>query len=56
MFGLALGDIVETDTGYTMRGVVEDSGCFTFRVWFGDAFHPREDIEAELIALGTLVE
>ena len=56
VFDLALGDIVETDVDYTMSGVVEASGRFTFRVWFGDSFHPREDIEAELITLGALVE
>lgn len=56
VFDLALGDIVQTDVDYTMSGVVEASGRFTFRVWFGESFQPRDEIAAELTALGALVE
>ena len=56
VFDLALGDIVLTDVDYTMSGVVEASGRFTFRVWFGQSLHPRDEVAVELAALGALVE
>ena len=36
-FDLALGDEVETDSGYVVQRVVLASGQYTFRVWFGDS-------------------
>jgi hypothetical protein len=36
--------------------VVEPSGRFVFRVWFGGSFHPRSEIEGELVAMGALTE
>lgn len=36
--------------------VVEPSGRFVFRVWFGEAVHPRQEIADELVELGALLE
>jgi len=56
VYDLALGDIVETDVDYTICRVVEPSGRFVFRVWFGDSFFPREDLIKEMTDHGALVE
>jgi hypothetical protein len=56
LFDVALGDIVETDAGYDLVRVVEPSGRFVFRVWFGGSFHPREAVAEELSELGALLE
>jgi hypothetical protein len=56
VYDLALGDVVETDGGYIVRRVVEPSGRFVFRVWFGESFHPRDEIADEIKALGSLIE
>jgi hypothetical protein len=53
---LALGDVVETDSRYIVRKVVEPSGRYVFRVWFGESFHPRDVVADELKALGALIE
>ena len=55
-YDLALGDVVETDTDYDVTRVVRRSERLVFRVWFGDSFHPRQDVADELIALGALLE
>jgi Domain of unknown function (DUF4265) len=34
--------------------VVEPSGRFVFRVWFGEAFHPRQKVADELTERGAL--
>src|SRR5947199_5228528 len=47
LYDLALGDIVETNDDHDLVGVVQRSGRFVFRVWFGDSFHPRHDIAEE---------
>lgn len=56
VYDLALGDVVETGADYLVRRVVRPSGRYVFRVWFGESFHPREEIADELKALGSLVE
>ncbi len=55
-YGLALGDVVETDDDYTITGVVEPSGRKTVRVWFGDTLLPRDDVADSARVLGALVE
>jgi uncharacterized protein DUF4265 len=56
VYDLALGDVVETDADYDVVRVLERSGRFVFRVWFGDAFHPRQEVADELAGLGALLE
>ena len=56
LYDVALGDVVETDIDYRLRRVVEPSGRFVFRVWFGESFHPRQEIADEMVSLGALVE
>lgn len=56
VYDLALGDVVETDSDYIVERVVEPSGRYVFRVWFGESFHPRDAIAAELKAIGSLIE
>jgi hypothetical protein len=56
VYDLALGDIVETDANYDVVRVVERSGRFVFRVWFGETFHPRQQVADELAELGALLE
>ena len=60
LYDVALGDTVETVAAggrrYMLNRVVESSGRFVFRVWFGESFHPRRDIADELVGMGALVE
>ena len=56
LYDVALGDIVETDARHELLHVVEPSGRFVFRAWFGGAGHPREDVVNELTELGALFE
>lgn len=60
LFDVALGDVVATspkeDRKYVLDHVVERSGRYVFRVWFGESFHPRDEIAEELGRLGALVE
>ncbi len=56
LYDVALGDVVETSADYDVTGVVEPSGRFVFRVWFGEAFRPRQEIADELAELGALLE
>jgi hypothetical protein len=56
VYDLALGDVVDTDEHYAVKRVVVPSGRFVFRVWFGESFHPRDEVAEELKALGSLVE
>ena len=53
---VALGDVVQTDASYEFARVVEPSGRFVFRVWFGDSFHPRQEIANQLGEIGALLE
>jgi Domain of unknown function (DUF4265) len=60
LYDVALGDIVVTapkgDRKYVVREVVNPSGRYVFRVWFGESFHPRDEVAQELKALGSLTE
>jgi hypothetical protein len=56
LYDLALGDVVETDANFEVARVVARSGRFVFRVWFGKAFHPRQEVADELGELGALLE
>jgi hypothetical protein len=59
-FDLALGDVVATASRegrtYVVDRVVEPSGRYVFRVWFGQSFYPRDEIASGLTALGSLIE
>jgi hypothetical protein len=55
-YNLALGDVVETDESYLVRGLSTSSGRYVFRVWFGESFHPRDEVVSELESLGALIE
>lgn len=56
LFDVALGDVVETDVDFRLSRVIQPSGRSVFRVWFGESFHPRQQIADELVALGALLE
>lgn len=56
VYDLALGDVVETSEDFIVERVVEPSGRYVFRVWFGESFHPRDEIAQGLKALGSLIE
>jgi hypothetical protein len=47
---------VEVDASYDIVGVVERSGRVVFRIWFGEAFHPRQEIADALSDIGALME
>ena len=58
-YGLALGDVVETDAEYEVRRVTRPSGRSVFRVWFGDSplsTTDRDRLAADLTEAGALVE
>jgi hypothetical protein len=56
LFDVTLGDVVETDQTYRLTKVIERSGRFTFRIWFGESDYPQSRIIDEMVALGALVE
>ncbi len=60
LFDVSLGDIVETapkdSRRFVLSRVVQPSGRYVFRVWFGESFHPRDEIAGELQRLGALIE
>lgn len=60
LFDVALGDVVETspqgERKYVLHRVVESSGRYVFRVWFGESFHPRDEVAEQLGDLGALLE
>lgn len=56
LYDIALGDVVETDSQYNIERVLEPSGRYVFRVWFGDSYPPREPIAHKLGAAGALLE
>lgn len=61
LFDVALGDVVKTapkgDRKYLLDRVVEPSGRYVFRVWFGESFHPSDyKVAEQLAALGALLE
>jgi hypothetical protein len=60
VFDIALGDVVATaprdGRKYIVNRVIEPSGHYVFRVWFGQSFYPRDEIAGRLTALGSLIE
>lgn len=60
LYDVALGDVVRTAPAggrtYMLAEVLRPSGRFVFRVWFGQSFHPREEIAAALESRGALLE
>jgi Domain of unknown function (DUF4265) len=56
LYNVSLGDVVEKDTNTQLVRVVEPSGRFVFRVWFGESFHPRGKVVDELTDLAALSE
>ena len=55
-YDLALGDVVETSDDYLVRDVVQPSGRYVFRVWFGGSFFPRDEVASQLSDLGAVLE
>ena len=60
LYDIALGDVVATsskgDRNYVLEKVIEPSGRYVFRVWFGETFHPRSETAQALKGLGALIE
>ena len=56
LYDVALGDVVETNSGYDVGRVVQSSGRYVFRVWFGSSAHPRQEIADRLAERGALLE
>jgi hypothetical protein len=56
LYDVSLGDVVETNADYYVERVVEVSGRYVFRVWFGQADHPRQGIADELVKHGAFLE
>jgi hypothetical protein len=56
VYDVALGDVVETGADYNIVRVVERSGRWVFRVWFGETVRPRQEFADELGELGALLE
>lgn len=60
LFDVSLGDVVSTaskgERNFVLDQVVEPSGRYVFRVWFGESLHPRDEVAEELSRLGALFE
>lgn len=60
LYDVALGDVVQTREAlgrrYVLDRVVQPSGHFVFRAYFGRSAHPREEIVERLAELGAVVE
>ena len=60
LYDIALGDIVETQPlagrRYMLSRVVQPSGRYVFRIWFGESLYPRAEVTKGLDALDALVE
>ena len=60
LYDLALGDVVRTapkgGRRYVLDRVIKPSRRYTFRVWFGQSFQPRDEIASDLVRMGSLVE
>jgi len=56
VYDLALGDVVDTDLDHIIQRVVKPSGRYVFRVWFGESFHPRDEIAEQIKGLGSVIE
>lgn len=57
-YNLALGDLVSTDENLVVINVIQASGQFTFRVWFGDSPRPeiKDEVQQELKARNVAFE
>lgn len=56
LYDIALGDVVATDENHDVVRVVEPSGRYVFRVWFGESAQPPQAIAERLTDLGALLE
>ena len=60
LYDVALGDVVQTREAlgrrYVLDRVVQPSGRYVFRAYFGRSAHPREEIVERLAELGAVVE
>jgi hypothetical protein len=60
LYDIALGDVVQTSARdgrrYVVDRVIEPSGHYVFRVWFGDSFQPRGEIAAEVQKICPTIE
>lgn len=55
-YGLALGDVVETDASWNVAGVRRASGRLAYRLWLKDYSGSAEQLLDELRSLGGLIE
>ncbi len=57
-YNISLGDIVKTDTNYKISEVIQPSGHYTFRVWFGDSSVPniRETVVSDVTKMECQIE
>jgi uncharacterized protein DUF4265 len=59
-YDIALGDVVLTvpkdDCKYMVDRVVEPSGRYVLRVWFGDSSYPRDEVSDTVQELGSVIE
>src|SRR5207237_9725655 len=44
LYDVALGDVLQTDSGLQFSHAVEQCVCFVFRVWFGELLHATREI------------
>ena len=59
LYGVALGDIVAADANYGVQRVLQPSGRYVFRAWFGESSlsqPARQRIAGDLTELGALLE
>jgi Domain of unknown function (DUF4265) len=56
LYDMSLGDVVETDDRHNVTNVIERSGRFVFRIWFGGSSYPQQQVIDELETLGGLTE
>lgn len=56
VYDLSLGDVVETSEDYWVERVVEVSGRYVFRMWFGESTYPPQLVVDELESRGALIE
>jgi Domain of unknown function (DUF4265) len=57
-YGMALGDVVETNGAYVIQRIIKQSGQRTVRIWFGSSpsATPREGLQQALSGPGMNVE
>ena len=55
-YGVALGDTVEADDSFLIRGVVDRSGHTTFRIQSEDGWYEKIDVLNRIAGLGGLME